>query len=288
MIETHEVPKLSGSRRLQEYATGIFKNLVSRSAVKKAIKKGLIFVNSEKGQTADWIRGGETIELYKYRDEKRPKADLKLKVLYEDPYLAIIHKPAGVLVSGNKRLTVSNALSSNLSKSSQPDALLHPEPIHRLDFPTTGALLVGKTAGIVPKLNTLFEHRNILKAYLAITTGKMEVRGTIETSIDGKSACSQFEKLASVPSETYVALNLVLLHPQTGRRHQLRKHLAGLGNPIFGDKLYASPKIAPKGRPLYLHALSLRFRHPVTDEQIVVTSPPPKHFKKLFAHAINA
>ncbi len=273
---------LAEKQRLQEYAVGKFDRLGSRSAVKKAIKKGFVFINSEKGHTGDWIEGGEIIKLYRQVDEKSPIVELELKVLYEDPHLAIIYKPAGILVSGNKRRTVANALAFNLTKSPEPDALIHPEPIHRLDFPTTGALLVGKTAGIVPRLNALFEERKIAKTYLAVTFGEMPNEGTIESPIDGKPARSEFEKLDAVASEKYEVLNLVRLIPQTGRRHQLRKHLAEIGSPIFGDKDYASPQVVVKGRSLYLHALSLRFNHPINDTELVAFANPPKKFKRIF------
>ena len=282
LIGTHRVPLLPEKQRLQEYAVGKFDQLNSRSAVKKAIKKGFVFINSEKGHTGDWIEGGETIELYRQVDEKSPIVELELKVLYEDPHLAIINKPAGILVSGNKRRTVANALAFNLTKSPEPDALIQPEPIHRLDFPTTGALLVGKTAGIVPKLNALFEQREIRKTYLAVTSGELPEEGVIESAIDGKPARSEFEILDSLASEKYGSLNLVKILPHTGRRHQLRKHLSEMGSPIFGDKDYASPQVVVKGRSLYLHALSLRFNHPINDTELVAFANPPKKFKRIF------
>ncbi|MDC8005009.1 RluA family pseudouridine synthase [Aureisphaera galaxeae] len=285
ILETHRVPELSEKQRLQDYAVGIFKRIISRKGTKKAIKAGRIFVNGIKGHTGDWIKGGEEICLYEAVVSKKPKLNIPLDVLFEDDYLAVVFKPAGVLVSGNKRFTLENALSFNLKKSSQLDALQRPEPIHRLDYPTTGALLIGKTASIVIQLNALFENRQIEKQYVAVTQGIMQKAGFIETEIDGKASKSEFQKLDMVNSERFKALNLVLLQPHTGRRHQLRKHLSGMGNPILGDSLYTEEALLLKGKGLYLHAYSLSFQHPITEKAIFCSARLPKKYLKIFPEA---
>ncbi|GAB5401508.1 MAG: RluA family pseudouridine synthase [Aureisphaera sp.] len=286
-IEIHQVPIIGTKRRLQEYAVGIFKTLTSRKGTKKAIKSGRIFINGSKGYTGDWIIGGEEIVLYEALESKKPLLQEPITVLFEDDYLAIVYKPAGILVSGNKRFTLENALPFNLNKSNIPDALQRPEPIHRLDYPTTGALLVGKTSKAVVALNALFENRSIEKKYIAVTQGKMPIHGSIDLEIDGKPSQSSFRLLESMPSERFGALNLVELQPHTGRRHQLRKHLSSMGNPILGDAQYHSDRTILKGKGLYLHAYSLKFDHPVTNESISVSAPLHKKYIKLFPRALD-
>lgn len=281
-IETHNVPALQHNERLQDYAVGIFRTIMSRKGIKKAIKSGLVTVDSEKGYTGDWIVGGEVIELYRDPNLKKPGIDLFLEVLYEDDHLAIIFKPAGILVSGNKKFTIENALSFNLTRSHQPDALQYPEPIHRLDYPTTGALLIGKTTSTVIALNKQFENRTISKFYIVVVIGTINDYGIITADIDGKPSKSEYKKLATIPSVKYEFLNLLELVPHTGRRHQLRKHLAGIGNPIFGDALYDKEGKNVKGKGLYLHAFSLKFDHPFTKEKIFIRAPLPKKFSNLF------
>ncbi|TLX75996.1 RluA family pseudouridine synthase [Labilibacter sediminis] len=282
-IESYIVPPLSNRVRLSDFAPGIFKSLVSKKATKNAIKKGLVWVNGKKGYTGDFILGGETVDLYQAKeDSSKPSIQLDINVYFEDDYLAIVNKPAGVVVSGNKRLTLENALPSVLNKSSQPDALNRPEPIHRLDFPTSGALLIGKTQSMVIALNKLFETREIDKRYLAITIGKQKPEGIINEDIDQKASKSEYSVIKSVPSDRFNYLNLVQLNPHSGRRHQLRKHLLFIGNPILGDAVYYIEDKILKGKGLYLHSHSLKFLHPVTKENIHCIVPPPSKFHKLF------
>ncbi|MBX2827600.1 MAG: RluA family pseudouridine synthase [Flavobacteriaceae bacterium] len=287
VLETHTVPKLVVRQRLQDYAVGIFRTLPSRKSAKKAIKNGRVFINGKKGYTGDWITGGEELTLMEAEVSKKPILDLPLQVLFEDDYLAVVAKPAGILVSGNKKFTLENALPFNLKKSTLSDALQRPDPIHRLDYPTTGAVLIGKTAKSVMLLNSLFEKREITKKYMAVTQGMMKDEGTIDAEIDGKVSTSSFQKLESVVSERFEALNLLLLQPHTGRRHQLRKHLAGIGNPILGDTLYYKEGNILKGKGLYLHAYSLEFIHPFSEESIQVTAPLPKKYRKIFPNALR-
>ncbi len=205
-----------------------------------------------------------------------------MKVLFEDEYLAVIHKPAGILVSGNAFQTIANALPQNLKQSTLSDATI-PQPVHRLDYGTTGVLLVGKTASSIRALNKLFEDKQIQKTYYAITIGKMQNReGVINSEIDEKEAQSNYKVIESVISQRFEFLNLVKLEPKTGRRHQLRIHLSSIGNPILGDREYGIENLILNGKGIYLHAYSLEFVHPFTSETIFIEDELPKKFLKLF------
>ncbi len=282
IIETHSVPELENYIRLQEYGIGIFSTITTKSALKKALKKGLILVNNKTATTALFIKGGETISLIIDKNSSiKKELDLKLEVLFEDDYLAVIYKTAGVLVSGNKFVTINNALEQNLNKSQQQDSV-KPRPVHRLDYPTSGLLLIGKTASSILALNKLFENKEVQKTYFAITIGAMNSSGRIDFTIDNKKSLSQYEVIKTVKSERFESLNLVRLTPNTGRRHQLRKHLNAIGNPILGDAAYGKENLILKGKGFYLHASSLEFKHPVTKEQLKINSTIPKKFLKIF------
>jgi 23S rRNA pseudouridine1911/1915/1917 synthase len=197
----------------------------------------------------------------------------------------VIHKPAGILVSGNSFKTITNALAQNIQQSSLPDATV-PQPVHRLDYATTGLLLIGKTSSSIRILNRMFEEKKIEKTYYAITIGEMANQGKITSEIEGKKSQSNFILLESVISKRFRKLNLVKLKPHTGRKHQLRKHVSSIGNPILGDTAYGIENLILKGKGLYLHAYSLSFIHPFTNENVYFKDKFPRKFKKLFMSKI--
>ena len=279
VIESAFVESLEKPARLSDLR-GVFKTISSRKGLKKALDKGLVLLNGEQAQTGDWVRGGETVSLLRELTN-RPVLELSVEVLFEDDHLAVVNKPAGILVSGNKHRTLENALPFNLQQSSQMDALDWPQPIHRLDFPTSGVLLVGKTRTSVADLNRQFEEQLIHKEYMAITVGKMPEHGIVEIPINGKSAHTIFERVKCVKSEKYQTLNLVKLMPKTGRRHQLRKHMAALGSPILEDELYGLKRTGFEGKRLFLHASNLIFEHAVSGNRLNCECKLPAKFKEL-------
>ena len=287
-IETHKVPQLNNRIRLSDYTPGVFKTIFSKKGIKKAIKKGWVTINGDVGYTSDYIIGGEEIELFQSKTlQNKPTINIPLEVVYEDNYLAIINKPSGIVVSGNKKYTLENALPNVLKNSTENDALQRPEPIHRLDYPTSGALLIGKTSQAVILLNKMFEERAIQKKYYAVTIGLQKESGFIETPIDDKPSKSEFKVISRLTSRKYESLNLIELSPLSGRRHQLRIHLASIGNPILGDINYGKEGLIGKGNGLYLHAYSLTFSHPLTNKEVSVTILLPKKFLKLFPKGIE-
>jgi len=281
ILESHIAKKQKEQIRIQEYAVGIFNTVPTKSGIKKAIKKKLILVNGLPTSTARIIIGGEKITLLNPKNKPlRKSLILRLAITFEDDYLAIIEKPPGILVNGNKFKTIDNALQQNLKKSSQIDAV-RPRPIHRLDYPTSGLLLIGKTSSTIRALNQLFENKKIKKKYYAITIGKMNLKGAIKTNINKKTAITNYKTIQSVKSNRFEFLNLVELSPKTGRRHQLRIHLSSIGNPILGDQEYGIKSLILKGKGLYLHASQLDFTHPITKDKLSITSNLPKKFKMI-------
>lgn len=283
ILETKKLPILDQKVRLSDLPAGIFENVSSRKAFKNAIKNGLVHLNGKQAYTADFVSGGEHIEIFEDGVHKtKPIIDFKIEVLFEDEYLAVVNKPAGILVSGNKKWTLQNALSSNLTKSNEEGALEYPEPIHRLDYPTSGVLLIGKTKKMVILLNQCFEERKIRKIYHAVTIGKMEQVSACESEIENKVCKSTYEVLSSIESPKYGFLNLAQLSPHTGRRHQLRIHMSEMGNPIFGDLKYGKEGLISRGSGLFLHASSLQFIHPISHEELFIEKALPKKFLRLF------
>lgn len=232
--------------------------------------------------TGMYIKEGDRIELrIPLHKTKHKEFHLDLTCLYEDEHLAMIHKPAGVLTSGNSFKTIANALPKNIRVSSMADAIV-PQPAHRLDFATTGILAIGKTKSALHKLNQAFEQQRIKKVYYAICIGSLPDYGIIDFPIDEKEAKTFYRVIDRVASPRFGQLQLVQLLPITGRRHQLRKHLFEMGNPILGDPLYHNENHILKGQGLYLHAYSLRLQHPETGKTLHITDALPKRFRKIF------
>lgn len=284
VLESYTIPYLDEPVRLSDLPSGTLITLPTRSGMKKAVKKGRILVNGHKGHTSNILRGGEELKVLAAEEAPaKTEVSIPISVLAEDDYLALVNKPGGLVVSGNKARTLERALPAVLTPSAEKDALAKPQAIHRLDYPTSGVVLVGKTTNAVVQLNQLFEKREVFKTYFAIVVGKPDVEGSISLPVDDKQAETLFSVKETVASERFGALSLVELHPTTGRRHQLRKHLAHMGCPILGDKEYGTEGLILHGKGLFLHAFALRFLHPITQKVVKVEAPFPKKFGKLFS-----
>lgn len=265
VIAHHIVPASVAQQRLSDYLCGIFVQLPSRNSVKKAIGKGLIRLDGRRGYTGDWVLPGQQIELLELPSKKPPRwFKLPLEVLGEDDYLAVVVKPAGYPVSGKSFQTIENALPLHLQPSQAPDASSQPRVVHRLDVPTSGLLLIAKTKSARAHLGAQFEAKTIQKRYQALVHGLPSSMGSINEPIDGKLAYTRYQRLRTVPSLKNQQISLMDLYPQTGRTHQLRRHMAALGHPIIGDDLYGEEGKVLKGKGLFLRAVELHFDHPDT------------------------
>ncbi len=275
--EVHRVPEDIGEMRLSDYARTAFPSVPSRKGIAKAIKRGELLVDGTPGRSGDWVRAGQVLELVDLQRNVPKTYRLPLDVVFEDDWLAVVNKPAGIEVSGNKFKTVENALAGSLSPSTQSDALGWPRPVHRLDYSTSGLLLVAKTLAAQVFLGRRFEERAIQKRYCAVVMGELSGAGRVDEPINGLLAHSDYAAVETVPSLRSGHLTRVDLFPTTGRTHQLRIHMAAIGHPIVGDFKYGQAGNILKGKGLFLAALELRFPHPADQhETTVATDIPPK------------
>ena len=267
---------------MQDYAPKIFYNYIpSNSGVKKAIKRGQILVNGIIGKTATWVNYGQVIELLESSITIPKIFECKLPVLFEDDFMAVINKPAGLTVSGNQFKTVTNALPFNLFKSTQKDALPFPLPVHRIDNQTSGILLIAKTKTAQIELGKQFENRTVLKKYCTIVIGNIHVNQKIETPIASKTAATSFEIIKIVKSLKFKELSCLKVTPKNGRTHQIRIHLASINHPILGDKIYGNSEFNHKGKGLFLCASEIEFLHPKTFKTIHLKVAIPHKFKSM-------
>jgi len=278
IIEKHIIPNVKKKMRLQEYASLVFELLNSRSAVKKAIKKERILLNGKVARTADWIQEGQIIELLEENVVPKKIFQLAISVVFEDDFLAVIEKPSGYPTSGNYFKTIENALPYNLYVSAERDALAYPLPVHRLDNPTSGLLLVAKTKSVQTQLSLAFERKEIKKTYLAIVEGKFSRQELLlNDELDGKASETLAKAIKHYQRDNN-HFSLVELNPLTGRTHQLRKHLSMHGFPIVGDDTYGAHFLLEKA--IYLTAFQLRLTHPITLKKVEFEAVLPKRFLK--------
>ncbi|NQZ57961.1 MAG: RluA family pseudouridine synthase [Lentisphaeraceae bacterium] len=285
--ETHTVPEGVSNIRLCDYAREAFPIIPSRKGVKKAIKRGEILLNGEICNGALWVEPGQQLQLVDPQVTPPKDYKIELEVVFEDEHLAIINKGPGIEVSGNKFKTVENALAKNLKASSEKDALAWPRPVHRLDYPTSGLLLIAKTKKAQVNLGQQFEKKTIHKRYRAIIIGEIPESGDVKTAVNELKAHSEYKRVKSIDSLKSKKLTLVDLFPHTGRTHQLRVHMASLGTPILGDSLYGSDGMILRSKGLFLAAVELSFIHPFTKQEVNIEIPQPAKFDTYFEREIR-
>lgn len=276
LIKEHIVTKLVENTRFLDYSIDVFKELIpSNKGIKKAIKRGELLLNEQVVETGRFLKKGDKLQLFSTDKNIPTTYNLNLEIVYEDEYFAVINKPAGINVSGNMYRTIVNALPYNLSKSNKKDALSWFRPVHRLDNQTSGLLIVAKTQSVMIKLGSMFENKEIQKLYHAIVIGKTDDKGILTEDIDAKKSITEYRIIKRVKSLRNIDLSLLELMPKTGRTHQLRIHLSGLGFPILGDKLYGTDGEVLKHKGLFLSSISLLLKHPVenTDMEIKIDTP---------------
>lgn len=262
----------------------------SRSRLQSWIKKGRVLIDEKPVRASHLLRRGEAVEVSPAElvPLKAEAEELPLEILYEDRDVIVVNKAAGMVVhagAGHSRGTLVNALLHRFGPLSLVNGELRPGIVHRLDRDTSGVLVVARSDKAHQALAKQFQDRTVEKSYLALIHGRMKAKqGRVETPIardpvrrtrmtaklsSGRSAVTEYKVLEEFERMTYLAVQI-----GTGRTHQIRVHLASIGHPIFGDRLYGAPA-SHLGR-FFLHAHRLGFRLPSTDEWITVESPLPE------------
>ncbi len=277
IIESHVIRKTTDD--LPGCLLEHFNHIPTRSSAKKALKKSRVLVNGRVFRESVLREGESEVALLERKPPPRKPLRINLRILYEDRWVAVIEKPPGIPVSGNRYRTVENALFFNLNRG-KPDTGWSPSPAHRLDNQTGGLMIIAKDELSLVDLSGQFENQKITKRYRAVVAGKMTGDGVIEGEIEGRPARTIYRSARISPSLKTGHLTLVDLWPVTGRRNQLRIHLAAAGCPVIGDKLYSGEAPVLKGKGLFLWSVEISFRHPVTGYTVTVRIEEPKKFTR--------
>jgi 23S rRNA pseudouridine1911/1915/1917 synthase len=302
------VPEKDQGRRLDQFLSETDLNL-SRSQAKSLIKKNYVLLNQRPTKPSIHLKAGDFISVAFPRPEPlslNPEP-IPLAILYEDPSVIVVDKPAGMVVhpaAGNPSGTLVNALLYHCNDLRGINGVLRPGIVHRLDKDTSGVMVVAKDDEAYQQLIKQFKNRTVEKVYLTIAYGKFrQEEGLIDSAIGrhpsqrkrmstrtrrGRMAITRWKRIESLDGFT-----LLEIFPMTGRTHQIRVHLSSMGHPLLGDPLYGR-----KGRsgsiqdPVLkecvkrmnrqaLHALRLTFSHPRTGERVQFESPVPQDMREV-------
>ena len=316
------VPAEAAGQRLDHFIAAELGS-VSRSRVQLLLEQGDVLVNGARSKASLKLRGGEQIVITGDPHPAPLKAvaeEIPLDVVYEDADLAVINKPAGMMVhagsgatdDARSRGTLVNALLYRFHALSSTGGDLRPGIVHRLDKETSGLIIVAKNDAAHAALARLFSARQIRKTYLALVHGSVErSKGTINAPVgrdpvrrtrmttrateNARSAVSHYEVVRHLTTR-FGKFTLVRVRIETGRTHQIRVHMASIGHPVVGDTLYgAAGQLAEQaagrtqGEKLrlgrnFLHAAWLEFVHPTTGKAMQVEAPISPELEQFLVH----
>ncbi len=290
-------------KRLDQFLAGQLAE-VSRARVQQLIAEQKVLVNETVAKASLRLRGGDRVAVLGAAQAAPLRAmaeEIPLDIVYEDADLAVVNKPAGMMVhagagaseDARNRGTLVNALLHRFGKLSAVGGELRPGIVHRLDKATSGLVVVAKNDEAHRRLAAQFVRRQVKKTYVALVHGWVKQdRGTITSSISrdrvrrtrmttrrtgGREAVTHYSVRQRIDSELG-RFTLLDVQIDTGRTHQIRVHLASLGHPVVGDTLYGAPREVGAGFSLprnFLHAASLQFQHPRTGEMLSFERPMP-------------
>jgi len=305
----HPVPPAAAGERLDRFLAALHPDR-SRSRIQALVREGRATLNGRTARPGERLREGDLVEIVlppepaEDRIEPEPRP---LRVLHEDDHLAVLVKPAGIVVhpgAGVRSGTLAAAILHRWPETAGVGGPGRPGIVHRLDRGTSGVMLVARTAAAHRALQEQFRARTVEKTYACICWGRpREPSGRIELPVGrdprvrtrmttrargGRPAVTLWEVLEEVPGFALLEARIL-----TGRTHQVRVHLAAVGHPLVGDDTYAGRRdrgladpvrrraIRALGRPA-LHALEIAFDHPATGRRLRFRAPWPADLADLW------
>ena len=274
----------------------------SRSYIQGLVEKQNIVVNNKIVKSNYKVKCGDIIEITVEEPEmlKVEPENIQLNILYEDKDVIVVNKPQGMVVHpapGNYKGTLVNALLYHCTDLSSINGIIRPGIVHRIDKDTSGILVIAKNDDAHNKLSEQLKEHSMKREYYALVEGRIKNdEGTIDKPIgrnkkdrlkmgiveDGKNAVTHYKVI-----ERYNGYSLVKCILETGRTHQIRVHMSYIGFPLVGDPLYGHKKQRFKLQGQVLHAKTLGFIHPSTNEYMEFNSELPNYFNELICKLRN-
>ncbi len=291
-FQTHKISQESSGLTIENYLKQIL-HYSGRKIQKLTRQKGL-FINGKPAFLQRQLRANDSLRVLVFEDSSygvQPEPGA-IEILYEDNHLLVLSKPPFQLVHPTGQTTggtLANFLAHHFAERSIISTI---RPVHRLDRDTSGCVIFAKDAHSQSLLEQQLQARTLKRTYWALVKGTVEPpSGTIDAPIGahptlanrravtskGEPAVTHYRTIRNFPDATLLELTL-----DTGRTHQIRVHLADLGHPVLGDRMYGSrsPLISRQA----LHAMSVSFEHLETNQPVTVTAPLPADFERLMSY----
>ncbi len=281
------------------------KEELSRVAVQRLIEKEKLLVNGKKTKPSYKVQENDkiTVEEEKPKEIELKAQNIPLEIIYEDSDIIVVNKPKGMVVhpaAGNLDGTLVNAIMAICKDSlSGIGGEIRPGIVHRIDKDTSGILMIAKNDKAHIVLSEQIKNHEVKKTYIALVRGIVkENEATIKMPIGrstkdrkkmavtekGKEAITHFKVIDRFPKHNCTLLEVKI---ETGRTHQIRVHLSQIGYPIIGDLTYSNGKNEWQIEGQCLHAKSLRFRHPITNEEMFLEAELPEYYRKLLEEGLG-
>jgi 23S rRNA pseudouridine1911/1915/1917 synthase len=265
----------------------------SRAAAQRLIEAGAVTVGGRSRPKNHRLASGDEVAIARAEEEPAATGEVPFEVVFEDDYLLVVDKPAGVVIHpapGHRGPTLAQALAGRAAGGADPGRA---GIVHRLDRDTSGLLVVARSEEAHAALRRMMRARQIVREYLALVGGRPAAEsGTIDAPIGrdrirrtvvstrtdrARAAVTHFRVLERLPRTTLLRVRL-----ETGRTHQIRAHMAAIGHPICGDRHYGG---ANCGKQIglerqFLHAARLMFSHPFSGEPLQCESKPPVDLRR--------
>ena len=289
-----EITLEATGERIDRYLAEAMPDL-SRMQWQRLIREGQVTVDGERVKSSYRPLGGERLvaEIPEVVEAEITAEDIALDIRYEDSDLIVVNKPPGMVVHpslGHAGGTLVNALLSHCPDLEGVGGERRPGIVHRLDKDTSGLIIAAKHDRALWFLQNQFKQRTVAKTYLALVHGSLQPPEAIIDApigrdprhrkkmavVAGTAKDARQAQTAIVALKYFTGYTLAECRPRTGRKHQLRVHLAFIGYPIAGDSVYGRRRDPPGLSRHFLHAAELRFRRPSDSEELHISSELPE------------